>query len=174
MLTLAWRLFPLTPVLHHHCSCSQNWHHSPEMIQRAAIRLSNGNNKDILVTQREILFLRACWLSIQQSSQRFKWQQFLCHISLSMDEFCWLFTNSMGSSGMAELKPSMWKRAVHISAHGPTCRSMSPGSIRPSAATAPPFIIEPMYMPPSPRSLLCPTMLIPRKLYFSIQGQSGG
>lgn len=58
--------------------------------------------------------------------------------------------------------------------HGPTCRSMSPGSIRPSAATAPPFMMEPMYMPPSPRSLLWPTMLIPRKLYFSTQTESGG
>lgn len=31
-----------------------------------------------------------------------------------------------------------------------------------------PFIIEPTYIPPSPPLLLCPTILIPRKLTVSI------
>lgn len=35
MLTLAWRLFPVKPVLHRHCSCSQNWRHSPERLQKS-------------------------------------------------------------------------------------------------------------------------------------------
>jgi len=34
-------------------------------------------------------------------------------------------------------------------------------------STTYPFIMDPMYIPPSPLSLLWPTMLIPRKLYFS-------
>lgn len=67
----------------------------------------------------------------------------------------------------------------------PTCNNMSPGSMRPSAATAPllerdanmititqqaitdPFIIVPTYIPPMPSSLVCPTILMPRKLYSS-------
>ena len=48
-----------------------------------------------------------------------------------------------------------------------TCKIISPGSIRPSKAAAPPFMIEPTYIPPSPPLLDCPTMEIPRKLTVS-------
>lgn len=49
-----------------------------------------------------------------------------------------------------------------------TCRIMSPGSMRPSRATAPPFMMLATKMPPSPRRLDWPTMEMPRKLTLSM------
>lgn len=39
VLTLVWRRFPVKPERHRHCSCSQNWHHSPATGQKAEVRL---------------------------------------------------------------------------------------------------------------------------------------
>lgn len=114
MLTLAWRLFPVKPVLHRHCSCSQNWHHSPEMLQKAEVRLSNRNPKDILVICFQIYLPSNCFHSPEQVQKccfseninyptefakiyALKWEQSLWHISLSMGEF-WL-TESMDLVG---------------------------------------------------------------------------
>lgn len=50
VLTLVWRLFPAKPERHRHCSCSQNWHHSPERVQKAEVRLCSSKVKDVLIT----------------------------------------------------------------------------------------------------------------------------
>lgn len=50
VLTLVWRLFPVRPERHRHCSCSQNWHHSPARVQKAEVRLWGKEVKDVLTT----------------------------------------------------------------------------------------------------------------------------
>ena len=189
MLTLVWRLFPVKPVLHHHCSCSQNWHHSPEMSKKQRSGFAIGKLKTFYLLNSKYICLvtvsiplSSCRNTASQSTTIEQRSQRVTDLSDNglCDTFLWVWMNSVNWLRSPWIwwddwaEPPTYKPAARIFGHGPTCRSMSPGSIRPSAATAPPFIIEPMYMPPSPRSLLCPTMLIPRKLYFSTQIESGG
>lgn len=49
VLTLVWRRFPVKPERHRHCSCSQNWHHSPGTAQKAEVSLWSRKLKGVLI-----------------------------------------------------------------------------------------------------------------------------